>query len=381
MKILKTDISSTTLSCLLQKIFSYLPIQYTPLFTDWRNNRRNNYYRNTPLCHWICTLPRTQNFLTVNKPDMVKRIHNIRIQTKHSEEIIISIHFNRRGIFGIILPEDIDELDTNTINTDDCIEEKIQQSPYFDGFKDTEEFTDDFYPIDMYLPLVSQKFTINQVSYCEFISLKDDDMIVINDITKALFLLNTLTGTARLLFEQPVDFINAFTRNQLQDLGLTLPVIKNIHQPDCEDIINWIDSRSNWPISFWGYSVLHRIENDACIFAKANDPYCKAKLFFVHVLYLLISKYREAIACKKQDSELEITATLTHDSSDIQEYSSLITRYKKRITYFMNQINHTAQPEIIEWKKQADKLLNNEIKFDQYFWTNYLYHEAYHAND
>lgn len=342
MKILKRHISSDELTPFFEAVFGRLPKEYYKLYKDWQKDKRNDYYRTTPLSRWI-SMPLCTGFDT-GKPAFVKRINNIKIKTYWLTEVIFAIHYNEKGIFGLMLPEDIESLEIETIDVKDYEEENIPISPFDNGITDIEEFIKDFHPVDMYFEDMVQSYLINNSSYYEVINLSDNNCIALNN-SKSIFLLNKVTGFVKLLFNHPKEFIEAFTNNELDWLELTLPKIKNIYHPDEEDISNWIISETNWPASDWDYYVISNEKNDAYIYRMANDIHCKEREFFVHALYYFVGEYYE-----KQSIE-----------------------YKERLEKFIEKIDDSTHIDVKQWFMLVNQLKSGKIKFDKRFWLEYFY--------
>ncbi|EOT8833097.1 hypothetical protein ACNENL_002389 [Escherichia fergusonii] len=123
--------------------------------------------------------------------------------------------------------------------------------------------------------------------------------------------------------------------------------MKDVYEPDNEDIYEWLNSRSyRWPESDWDYYVLNG-KNDLLIFKLANDQDCFQRLFFIHALYYLVGDY----------------------------YHSGMTDYNKhkRIIKLISKVNDDCCPEIIKWKNETINLLSNKSKFNIEYWLHHMF--------
>lgn len=80
-------------------------------------------------------------------------------------------------------------------------------------------------------------------------------------------------------------------------------MIKNIYEPDNEDVLFWLAHNEKWPDSDWDLYVVNG-KNDDLVFQLANDKACPEQEFFLHCLYYFVGevyisndmkKYRERI--------------------------------------------------------------------------------------
>ena len=121
-------------------------------------------------------------------------------------------------------------------------------------------------------------------------------------------------------------------------------MIKNIYEPDNEDVLFWLAHNEKWPDSDWDLYVVNG-KNDDLVFQLANDKACPEQEFFLHCLYYFVG-------------ELYI-------SNDME-------KYQERIDNLFNK--KALLPSVVQWKEKAVLLLAGKITFDSEFWLNYLFY-------
>ena len=58
-------------------------------------------------------------------------------------------------------------------------------------------------------------------------------------------------------------------------------MIKNIYEPDNEDVLFWLAHNEKWPDPDWDLYVVNG-KNDDLVFQLANDKACPEQEFFLH---------------------------------------------------------------------------------------------------
>lgn len=101
-------------------------------------------------------------------------------------------------------------------------------------------------------------------------------------------------------------------------------MIKNIYDPDNEDILSWLNNNEKWPASDWDYYVMNG-KNDDLVYNFANDIKCSKKEFFIHCLYYFVGDI--------------------YNSNNIQKYSL-------RIKNLLEKDDKNMLPQVKEWKKR-----------------------------
>ena len=122
-------------------------------------------------------------------------------------------------------------------------------------------------------------------------------------------------------------------------------MIKNIYEPDNEDILFWLAHNEKWPDPDWDLYVVNK-KNDDLVFQLANDKACPEQEFFLHCLYYFVGE--------------------VYISNDMEKYQERID----------NLFSRTALlPSVMQWKEKAALLLAGKITFDSDFWLNYLFYQ------
>ena len=122
-------------------------------------------------------------------------------------------------------------------------------------------------------------------------------------------------------------------------------MIKNIYEPDNEDILFWLAHNEKWPDSDWDLYVVNG-KNDDLVFQLANDKACPEQEFFLHCLYYFVGE--------------------VYISNDME-------KYRERIDNLFSKT--VLLPSVVQWKEKAALLLAGKITFDSEFWLNYLFYQ------
>ncbi|MEN7549861.1 hypothetical protein AAG747_18190 [Rapidithrix thailandica] len=124
--------------------------------------------------------------------------------------------------------------------------------------------------------------------------------------------------------------------------------MKDVYNPDREDILEWIDSKTDgWPDSDWDLYVLSE-ENDLLIFELANKLTSSKRDFFIHVLYYMVGEYMS-------------------DNRNVKKRS--------RIDRLLGLVDEKATKEVQEWKGKTIELFQGKLKYESAFWFNYMFYE------
>ena len=122
-------------------------------------------------------------------------------------------------------------------------------------------------------------------------------------------------------------------------------MIKNIYEPNNEDVLFWLAHNEKWPDPDWDLYVVNK-KNDDLVFQLANDKACPEQEFFLHCLYYFVGE--------------------VYISNDMEKYQERID----------NLFSRTALlPSVMQWKEKAALLLAGKITFDSDFWLNYLFYQ------
>ena len=120
-------------------------------------------------------------------------------------------------------------------------------------------------------------------------------------------------------------------------------MIKNIYEPNNEDVLFWLAHNEKWPDPDWDLYVVNG-KNDDLVFQLANDNACPEQEFFLHCLYYIVGE--------------------VYISNDME-------KYQERIDNLFNK--KALLPSVVHWKEKAALLLAGKITFDSDFWLNYLF--------
>ncbi|MDR2834648.1 MAG: hypothetical protein LBV69_00405 [Bacteroidales bacterium] len=138
--------------------------------------------------------------------------------------------------------------------------------------------------------------------------------------------------------------------------------IKDIYNPDNEDIFNWVNDESEkWPASDWDYYVISRGTNDELILSYANNYNCSKRAFFIHCLYYLVGEY--------------FNVKLLFDEEKAQSSKRKIIQNKERIEKLLGLVAQSSSKEVQEWKENAISLLLGNLNFNSDFWFNRMFWE------
>ena len=120
-------------------------------------------------------------------------------------------------------------------------------------------------------------------------------------------------------------------------------MIKNIYEPNNEDVLFWLAHNEKWPDPDWDLYVVNG-KNDDLVFQLANDNACPEQEFFLHCLYYFVGE--------------------VYISNDME-------KYQERIDNLFSK--KALLPSVVQWKEKAALLLAGKITFDSDFWLNYLF--------
>jgi hypothetical protein len=122
--------------------------------------------------------------------------------------------------------------------------------------------------------------------------------------------------------------------------------MKDIYNPDNEDVLAWLNSSSaKWPASDWDYYVMNG-ENDDLVFRLANDIQCRRRDFFVHALYYLVGDYfsTKVIKCDR----------------------------RTRIDRLISLVDDNSHSDIQKWKARTLDLFAGKIDYNPDFWFDHF---------
>ena len=133
--------------------------------------------------------------------------------------------------------------------------------------------------------------------------------------------------------------------------------IKNVYEPDNEDLLNWIKSSGDsysWPDADWDLYVSAGGDNDHIIFKYANMEGEK-QLFFIHCLYYLAGEYFVGKSRAKDtfDYHLQIKKT--------------------RLDTLLSHINNHNHALVKEWASYVESVLDEKIVYKHIDWFGYLF--------
>ena len=122
--------------------------------------------------------------------------------------------------------------------------------------------------------------------------------------------------------------------------------MKNPHDPDNDDILQWLSDGGSWPEQDWDWYVGNG-KNDELILRLANDLTCKERAFFVHALYHIVGDY--------------------------YEWNSEELTIRNRIDLLISNVSDSSHADVIEWKVMTMQLLAGEIPFVLDDWIHRLF--------
>lgn len=134
--------------------------------------------------------------------------------------------------------------------------------------------------------------------------------------------------------------------------------IKDIYNPDKEDLLNWINGNgdsNSWPDGEWDVYVTAGGDNDDTILEYANKENSK-QLFFIHCLFYLAGEYF-------------IYNRNIHNKID----SELTNQRKERLDKLLSQVNSESNPEVQQWKEEVTQVLLGEKDSNDRDWFGYLF--------
>ena len=135
----------------------------------------------------------------------------------------------------------------------------------------------------------------------------------------------------------------------MSELYVRQEIMKNPHDPDNDDIMEWLLGGGHWPEQDWDWYVGNG-RNDQLVLQLANDLTCKKREFFVHALYHIVGDYYE-----------------WNREEDV---------IRNRINGLMVNVSDSSHPDLIEWKAVTARLFAGEIQFTLDDWVNHMFQDS-----
>jgi hypothetical protein len=119
---------------------------------------------------------------------------------------------------------------------------------------------------------------------------------------------------------------------------------KDPWNPEPEEIIEWANSNDPWPEQDFDLAVITGY-NDELLFGLAKDQSSPKRVFFIHVLYLMVG-----------DS--------VHGKEELRQY---------KLKNFISEKDTSSDPELEKWKKESLELLDGKLDFNYDYWCSHSF--------
>jgi hypothetical protein len=202
MKHFSLSIDRTLLFQLLELTFQKLPAEYSKALEVLKKGRPRTYFRDTLISKYIGIAASAGPIFS--QFQQAHQFASIFITTTYNSTTELILIFNDHGLIGISIGENLEDLQLDTINTDNFRVEPVPVSPFYHDEADLEGI-EGFEEIGDYYNDFSEEYIIAGVRYYSLIHISTEKCIAIDE-KKAVYLLYKMTGLVKPLDKRPQQF-------------------------------------------------------------------------------------------------------------------------------------------------------------------------------